>query len=186
MVDTLAFRDEVLAGVGDLAKQPSDMQEHVLFLHQLVIGMRAKRVLEIGICKGVSTRTLMLAVALFDGQLVSIDKGPCEEAHAAIDHLALTGWWDHRKMWSRDIPEQIEGPFDLILIDGNHNYDFVKEDYENCLPLLREGGTLVLHDSNEKKHPGVKKFVGEIWDDWHNHITFPWGHGLTVLSGRLQ
>lgn len=50
---------------------------------------------------------------------------------------------------SRDqaVIDQVEGPFDLIVIDGDHSYQGVKADLHNYLPFLREGGFLVLHDS---------------------------------------
>ena len=182
MVDTL----NRATALQELSLQRSDMQEHVFFLYSLAVGLRARRIFEIGVCKGVSTRAFLMAVSQLDGKLISVDKGACPEAHQSVLDLGLTGYWDHQQMWAEAIPEKITGPFDLIMIDGNHNYDFVSQDYANCLPLLREGGTLVLHDSNEPMHPGVKKFVGEIWGEWENKITYPWGHGLTVLSGRAS
>lgn len=48
---------------------------------------------------------------------------------------------------NRDIIARAKGPFDLILIDGDHSYQGVKEDVDNYLPKLRKGGFLLLHDS---------------------------------------
>jgi cephalosporin hydroxylase len=50
---------------------------------------------------------------------------------------------------SRDqtIIDQVTGPFDLLLIDGDHSYKGVTADINNYLPFLKDGGFLVLHDS---------------------------------------
>jgi len=53
--------------------------------------------------------------------------------------------------------------FDMVFIDGGHDYDTVKGDILGCRPLLREGGLLSGHDySHRKGHPGVKKAVDEL------------------------
>lgn len=38
------------------------------------------------------------------------------------------------------------GTADLIFVDGNHSYDFVKRDLENYWPILKDGGFLTGHD----------------------------------------
>lgn len=45
--------------------------------------------------------------------------------------------------------EILEG-LDFAYIDGNHKYDFVKQDIENYYPLLKSGGILAGHDINHK------------------------------------
>lgn len=37
--------------------------------------------------------------------------------------------------------------FGLVFIDGNHNYDFVRQDVDLWLPLIQPHGFLILHDS---------------------------------------
>ncbi len=41
-----------------------------------------------------------------------------------------------------------EGPFDIIFIDGCHDYDVVCQDINNYLPMLRVGGLLVMDDAS--------------------------------------
>jgi len=57
-----------------------------------------------------------------------------------------------------------EGLYDLILIDGDHNYPGVKADVDNYLPMLRPGGFLILHDS-AKIEWGVGQVVTELKAD---------------------
>jgi hypothetical protein len=54
----------------------------------------------------------------------------------------------------------IEEDFDLIYIDGNHAYDYVKKDIQYYWPLLTAGGYLSGHDYN---FPGVKQAVDEAF-----------------------
>ena len=38
--------------------------------------------------------------------------------------------------------------YDVIFIDGDHDYSAVKSDFENATRFLKEGGTIILHDCN--------------------------------------
>lgn len=42
--------------------------------------------------------------------------------------------------------------FDFMFIDGSHDYDSVREDFDNWAPKMRKGGELAFHDSNIKSH----------------------------------
>jgi predicted O-methyltransferase YrrM len=63
--------------------------------------------------------------------------------------------------------------WDLIYIDGNHDYEVVKHDFDICSKQLKEGGLIVLDDAslytNYKPqinstagHPGPSKLASEI------------------------
>ena len=49
---------------------------------------------------------------------------------------------------------------DMVFIDGNHSYEYVKEDIELWLWKIRKGGILSGHDYHEKY--GVKQAVDEM------------------------
>ena len=51
---------------------------------------------------------------------------------------------------------------DFVYIDGNHNYEFVKEDIKISLSKLKPGGIISGHD-HCKESPGVIKAVNEIF-----------------------
>ena len=51
--------------------------------------------------------------------------------------------------------------FDLIYIDGLHDYDNVKQDILQSLPLLQTGGIMSGHDFAEI-YPGVRQAVEEL------------------------
>lgn len=53
------------------------------------------------------------------------------------------------------------GEYDVIFIDGGHDYAVVKKDFKNYSPMLRPGGVLALHDIRATGHPGP----GKLWDE---------------------
>lgn len=65
---------------------------------------------------------------------------------------------DSQKVETRDaLINKLNGrKIDLLFIDANHKYDFVKRDYELYGPLVRH--LVVLHDIN---HPGP----GKLWQE---------------------
>ena len=69
---------------------------------------------------------------------------------------------DFYNMDSIDYYKNNNEKFDIIFIDGDHSYEGVKLDYENCLPILNDGGYIVLHDINSGGCPGVVRLWNEI------------------------
>jgi predicted O-methyltransferase YrrM len=58
-----------------------------------------------------------------------------------------------------------EEDFDFIYIDGDHSYDYVKEDIEIWYPKVRDGGILCGHDYNNQWE-GVVQAVDEFVDKY--------------------
>ena len=56
--------------------------------------------------------------------------------------------------FSYDALEDIPHPFDLLFIDGAHEYEAVKNDFDMWSTMLKEGGIIAFHDS-----------VGNSWKD---------------------
>ena len=50
----------------------------------------------------------------------------------------------------------------FVYIDGNHTYDFVKEDIIHWLPKVKKGGYIGGHDIDNVEWPGVRQAVTEI------------------------
>jgi hypothetical protein len=60
-----------------------------------------------------------------------------------------------------------EDYFDFIFIDGDHNYEVVKSDFEQYVKYLKKGGLMFFHDSRMNRgganfHIGSSKFVDEL------------------------
>lgn|GEM_PF-609790 len=54
----------------------------------------------------------------------------------------------------------LHGPFDLIFIDGCHDYSYVRADTENATRYLSNDGVIVWHDYGEME--GVSRLVDEV------------------------
>ena len=57
---------------------------------------------------------------------------------------------------------EILGGYDLIFIDGGHDYLTVKSDFENYSKHLNKNGVIVLHDIKSNIVKGVPKFWKEL------------------------
>ena len=67
------------------------------------------------------------------------------------------------KSYAADLRNMPNRPkFDLIFIDGDHSYEGCLSDLKDYMPMLEEGGYLVMHDYNSPLHPGVAKAVAEV------------------------
>ena len=57
---------------------------------------------------------------------------------------------------------------DLLHIDGSHEYEAVKSDFENWVPKVKKGGRILIHDALvEREDFGVKKLWNEIQKSYH-------------------
>ena len=58
-------------------------------------------------------------------------------------------------------------PFDAVFIDGNHSYEYVKQDLDNYQDLVKVGGIVALHDANfEGERYGTPQVIRETSHDW--------------------
>lgn len=71
---------------------------------------------------------------------------------------------------SRDILPKINGPFDLIFIDGCPEYEVVKEDWENSKEMMHKDTTVFFHDYENSE--GVTRCFDEIPEDEFDKRTF--------------
>ena len=65
----------------------------------------------------------------------------------------------------------VDGSLDLVFIDANHIYAFVKKDIEKYTPKLKANGLLTGHDID---YPGVNKAVNEVIKDYDVAPNFVW------------
>lgn len=62
--------------------------------------------------------------------------------------------------YSFNVVKQFEDEsIDLLFIDGSHDYESLKKDFELYYPKVKMRGNILFHDSN---HPPIKKFLSEI------------------------
>ncbi len=157
----------------------SGMAGHALFLYNLVLGLRARWVVEIGLGPGDSTSVFLLALSRTDGRLVSIDIAPQPVAEAKVGPLGLRDRWEFLLEASEVAAKHWPPgrPIEVLLIDGKHSYGQVKLEHRLYRPLVRPGGFMLFHDSENIR--GVRRFVREVACR-EGAVQFPFCNGLFV------
>lgn len=57
--------------------------------------------------------------------------------------------------------------FDAVFIDGNHSYEYVKQDLENYYKKVKKGGVVAMHDANfEGDQYGTPQVIRESALEW--------------------
>jgi len=72
-----------------------------------------------------------------------------------------------RQLWGDSTTtnwKEFGSPFDLILIDGSHDYGYVKSDSANAIKHIRPGGTVFWHDYGQ--FTDVSRAVDELAVDY--------------------
>ncbi len=117
-----------------------------------------RRLAEIGVWHGVTTRRLRAAMAP-DAVLFAIDPYPrgrlgfSPQRYVAQREVARTPGGTVRWLRStgaeagRAFQRDGEAPVDFIFIDGDHSYEGLKGDWEAWRALVAPGGVIALHDS---------------------------------------
>lgn len=124
---------------------------------------RGKRVLEIGSYCGRSTicmaRTAehVTAVDYFDGRATPNPKGTLEAFRQNIERYGVA-----EKVTVCNPDNPLSGEYDLVFIDGAHDYESVAADIEKARQVLSPHGLLAFHDYGLECHPGVKQAVDEL------------------------
>jgi predicted O-methyltransferase YrrM len=170
----------------ELKEMKRAMQSYVFFLYELVLESKPKNVLEIGVRAAQSTRTILSAMNESNfGKLISID---IRDTTIRVPENLKDRWTfilaDSTKKTTVDLVNDVF--YDIIFIDGSHEYDSIKKDYENYYPLLKTGGFMILHDICNKQC-GVPQFWNEL--NVPNKITFNWGRaaeGVVPGLGIIQ
>jgi predicted O-methyltransferase YrrM len=123
------------------------------------------RIVEIGSFRGRSTIVLRRAAAP-DVEVVAIDphgggdRGPREispdaargeadhEAfHANLRRAGVDAGVRHVRRMSQDALAEVEGPFELLYVDGAHRYRPARADIERWGERVAPGGTMLVHDA---------------------------------------
>ena len=135
-------------------------------LFSLIRSLTAPTGVEIGRYFGGST--ILLAVAVGEkGHLLSIDCSPRDD-QTLTRVLQQTGLAERVSLLIGDANEVNQaGPFDFILIDGDHSYSGAKRDLDQWGPRLRHGGYAVFHDMAQSRPlatqiPDLTRLRGEM------------------------
>jgi predicted O-methyltransferase YrrM len=166
----------------------SDAQGRALFRAAAETDGRGA-IVEIGSWKGRSTTWLASGARLAGHRVYAIDPHCRSREYASAEtldeflgNLARNGLADIVEplvMTSEAAAAHIEGPVELLFIDGDHSYDAVRRDAELWLPRLIEGGTVMFHDVATAAYSGPRRIVREMV------CRSPWFHGISRVGSMV-
>ena len=178
-----------------------DSDSHVLTLYAIAIGNKAKRILELGVRNGDSTRPLLLAANKNGGKLVSVD---IEQTRFTCPSELQNNWQfvqqDALQFLKENNPEE---PYDLIFIDDWHAYKHVKAELEEIDRLVSPKTVILVHDlmygntcphyhsdltltSGQWANGGPYRAVAELNPQFWEFATLPYNNGLTLLRKKYS
>jgi len=156
-----------------IAQDPTELQQVIDRLEIL----RPKRTLEIGVKYGGTSRVWQLVTS---DLVVAID---LDTSKIAVDFSGYTP--PLIIQGDSTDPETIakareQGPYDFLFIDGGHDFETAKSDWNNYAPMVRPGGLVGIHDVGAAG-TGPEVLVRNIREDLGLHCEVFAGHKGTAL-----
>jgi len=158
--------------------QPHQNKEELFILLNLLDFLKPKRVMEIGTSEG-GTLFLLNKIVDSDGLVISLDlpngEGGGEfypqwkeEFYKTFvsknQQIFLIRENSHEKSTLEKISKIIgKDKLDFLLIDGDHSYEGVKNDFNQYLSLVKKDGLIAFHDINEGTDEKVQ--VKKCWNE---------------------
>lgn len=174
---------------------------HRLFAYDLIRFLRPQLVVELGTYWGTSFFSICQAVKdeQLDCECVAVDTwegddhtGPysSSEVYKSVEQTLLNYYPKvktqlRRGFFSEALSDFDDGSIDLIHIDGCHDYESVKEDFESWLPKLKENGVMLLHDIADDCGYGSVQYWKELCRLYKNFsFQHSWGLGVLFPKGE--
>lgn len=111
-------------------------------------------------CKG--TQKHIYAIDLFEGDGADYGDGDFQKIFQSnVDRCGLTPYITSIKKHSASVASSWVKPIDILFIDGSHEYDDVKSDFEAFYPHVKKNGIIAFHDI-KGKWDGVIRFWSEV------------------------
>lgn len=136
--------------------------EEASVLYNLAEELNVKVIVEIGVAEGGSLK-LWSNLIVNDGIVIGIDAHDYRAWKMASPVFFIKG--DTKSADTLDSCMAILSgrKIDFLRIDGGHDYESVKNDYEKYGPLVKVGGIIAFHDYLSSSD--VKRFVNGLWLD---------------------
>jgi MMP 1-O-methyltransferase len=120
-------------------------------------------IVEIGSWKGKSTICLGLGSRAGSGVPIFAVDPHADYRHGDfkenIERAGIADLVTPLKGLSQLVVDGFDQPIELLFVDGSHEEDDVREDFDKWVPKVVEGGVVAFHDTTW--HPGVRRVVAE-------------------------
>jgi len=184
---------ELLMEVAMGGKRWWSVNGHSNILVELVKEKNIKKMAEIGVFKGKTTRIILRNCGdileeywgvdkyntewIMEGKTYTFPKQTAEKWYEMYKGVCkYMPFFPQLKLLKMDSAEAVElfpkkffpdGYFDFVYIDADHTYEMVKKDIELWLPLIKKGGIIGGHDYDFPEEAagwgGVKRAVDEMF-----------------------
>lgn len=194
----LTFETDYNIALGDVPER--------LLMYSLATMIEAKVIVEMGVARGDGMYWLCRAAETSGGHVYGFDCwsrhgkwsqfppfGSKEKVEERLRTAGLSAFTLHQVNTGNkdfDLSTYLNGEVDFASIDGDHSYDGVKKDFENCEKILSERGIILLHDC--MIIDGVRQFMLELEKSGKYFMhTLPYGAGarragLTIVQKRVS
>ena len=204
------YRIESLFNFVNIANEglirPNQNRSEILKLLKIIKEKNPKFILEIGTASG-GTLFLLTKISTADAIIISIDllegnfgggfpkwKLPLYKSFASSNQkIFFIRANSHDKKVLMQVKRILKGnKLDFLFIDGDHQYEGVKKDFEMYSPLVKKEGYIGFHDIVFIDHPeddyGVHEFWQQIKENYeYEEIVENWNQnsfGIGILKGK--
>lgn len=135
----------------------TDIQSHLPYLHDTVLGYRSPVVIELGIQAGNSTSALLSAAGEREGALYSCDIQSREQLRAGLsggNRRVPEEWWDlpywhvfHGSDLSAGALAWMPAECDVLFVDTDHSEEHTVAVMEAYMLRVKLGGVALFHDT---------------------------------------
>jgi predicted O-methyltransferase YrrM len=158
--------DQVAAIAGQIEGWLSEPQGRALYAAAAACSGRGA-IVEIGSWKGRSTVWLAHGAAVAGQKVLAIDPhvGSREDPHertldaflANLERAGAAASVEPLVMTSAEAVRRIDGPVELLFVDGDHSPEGARSDADRWLPRVMEGGTVMFHDVATSGYSGPRR-----------------------------
>lgn len=189
----------LFGGPGQGFTKHGDSDLHLMTLFSLVLQLRAKNILELGVRHGDTSLPLAMGCYLTGGQVDAIDLFQTEFDCPEI----LRPHYNFIQSDAIEFLEKNTKKYDIIWVDDFHSFNHVKQELELISKFADKNTLILLHDLMgngrapdyylplDEMHPsewaegGPYRAVKELDDKFWEYSTIPINNGLTILRKIL-
>ncbi|MCR4275096.1 MAG: class I SAM-dependent methyltransferase [Candidatus Campbellbacteria bacterium] len=166
--------------ISHMGKNSGGFTLHYLFLYNLIIGMEAKNVLELG--AGFSTPVILGALEKTGGKLITCDqRSVAETGNDPALKQQYPSWKFLQGKTGETLAQIQDEVFDVVLHDASHDVFPVYQDLRKIIPHVKQNGIILVHDT---EHPAFRlRWAVRLAFLFtpHEKVTLPYGYGLTIV-----
>jgi len=178
-----------------------DSDKHLMLLYSIVIGSKAKNIIELGVRDGNTTIPLVLGAKETGGMVYSVDIN--SNNLILDDNLQKYNCFFHEDTIEYLNNWNINQDIDIVYIDDWHAYEHVKKELEILDTLVSPKTIILLHDlmygdscpfyhvdltlkEGQWANGGAYRAVAELNSQFWEFSTLPWGNGITILRKKYS